>query len=88
MTCVICPKINIIQIISQFPSRVEEAHQYKWLMMLRVHSPTKEQSFSFASACNFFFSPINSEYYKKGGACVAIMHKSYAILPLLIYVDQ
>ena len=42
---------------SSFPSSVDMAHQYRWLTMLLLHSPTTSQSFFFASASIFFRKP-------------------------------
>lgn len=47
---------------SPFPSGVDTADQYKWLIKLFFHSPTSSQSFSFDKALIFFLNAVVIEY--------------------------
>ena len=55
----------MISISSPSLSEEEAAHQYMWLVMFLVHSPTTSQSLYLAAFCNFFFNPIFTQiqYY-------------------------
>ena len=52
---------HFAQTMSVSPGLVETMHQYKWLIMLRSHSPISWQSFCFAAASSFFRNPIHKK---------------------------